>query len=148
MKANQTHILVRFGCMFQMEQYKSAGLGRVKSMGLRTWVEDLSIPKTGWRTVSLVCPVCRRGFHVKVRSRRRTLYKKYFVAACFLSIALGAIAFTVLTPKGNRLFGFGLAAPFLVLSAWHVVNAVRGRLSPNDVVSHVAGKVHRILDEG
>ena len=141
-------ILVRFGCMFEVAQYKSRSLGHVKSLGLQTWVERLSIPQTGHRIVPLVCPVCRGGFLVKVRSRKRTLYKKYFVSACFLSIALAAIIFSILAPKGNRLFGFGLAAPFLILFLWHIVNAFRGKFSPNDIVTHAGGKVHRILDEG
>ena len=147
-KSRPAEIRVRFGCMFQVAQYKSRGLGYVKSLGVQTWVERLAIPETGNRVVPLVCPVCGRGFLVKVRSRKQTLYKKYFVSGCFLSIALAATTFTVLTPDGNRLFGFGLASPFFILSLWHLVNALRGKLTPNDVVSHAGGKVHRILDEG
>lgn len=147
-KAGSAEILVRFGCMLQVAQYKSPSMGHVKSGGVRIWVERLSIPDKEYRLVPLVCPICRGGFLVKVRSSRRTLYRKYFVSAFFLAIGLAAMVFSLLTPKGNRLFGFGLASPFLILSMWHIVNALRGKLSPNDILTHAGGKVHRILDEG
>lgn len=139
---------VRFGCMFDVEQYRSPSLGRIKSIGCNTWVEDIQIPELGYRTVPVDCPECGVRFLVKVRSRRRALYKKLFVVLCFLLIALLIILFSRYATKRETLFGYSLASPFILLALWHMVNVFRGRFSPSDVVSHSAGRVHRILDEG
>lgn len=148
MKANAMRLRVRFGCMFDVEQYRSPSLGRIKSIGCNTWVEDIQIPELGYRTVPVDCPECGVRFLVKVRSRRRALYKKLFVVLCFLLIALLIILFSRYATKRETLFGYSLASPFILLALWHMVNVFRGRFSPSDVVSHSAGRVHRILDEG
>jgi hypothetical protein len=134
--------------MVDVEQYKSPSLGRVKSVGCNTWLEEIKIPDDGQEIVFVDCPECRARFLVKVRSRRRTLSKKLFVVASFLFIALFIIVFVRYATKKGTLLGYSLASPFVLLALWHFVNAMRGKFSPSDVVSHAGGRVHRILDEG
>jgi hypothetical protein len=134
--------------MVDVEQYRSPSLGRVKSIGCNTWLEEMKIPDAGHETVFVDCPECRARFLVKVRSWRRALYKKLFVVASFLFIALFIILFARYATKKSTLLGYSLASPFVLLAFWHLVNAMRGKFSPSDVVSHAGGRVHRILDEG
>jgi hypothetical protein len=112
-----------------------------------TWQETLTVPEKGYSKTNVTCPVCHEAFQVKVYSKSKARFRKLYFASCFFTIAACGIVLGVFAGRGKGYMGYSLAAPFGFFTAWQLVNTVRGRFDPSDVVSHAKGKVHRIFGE-
>jgi hypothetical protein len=140
-------VSIRFGCMFQKEIYRSPVMGTMTLGQHETWQETFTLPEKGYRKTSVTCPVCHESFQVKVYSKSKARLRKLFFASCFFAIAACGIVFGVFAGSGKGYMSYSLAAPFGFFTVWQLVNAVRGRFDPSDIVSHAKGKVHRIFGE-
>jgi hypothetical protein len=133
--------------MFQEEIYRSPGRGAMTLGQHEAWQEKLTVPEKGHTKTHITCPVCHASFQVKVYSKSRARLRKLFFASCFFAIAACGIVFGVFAGREKGFIGYSLAAPFGLFTVWQLVNAIRERFDPSDVVSHAQGKVHRIFDE-
>ena len=140
-------VSIRLGCAIEKEIYQNRGRGRVTLTEYRTWRETFTVPVEGYNKIDLTCPICHSRFEVRVRSKSRARLRKLYFASCFLTIAAGGIVFGVLARNEKGFMGYSLSAPFICFTLWQLLNVIRGRFDPSDVVSHVRGKVHRIFDE-
>jgi hypothetical protein len=133
--------------MFQKEIYRSRVMGTMRLGQHETWQEKLTVPEKGHTKTNITCPVCHASFQVKVYSKSRARLRKLFFASCFFAIAACGIVFGVFAGREKGFIGYSLAAPFGLFTVWQLVNAIRERFDPSDVVSHAQGKVHRIFGE-
>ena len=140
-------VTIRLGCDIKEEIYRSRRLGAVTLTRRRTWLETFAVPQKGHNKINLVCPTCHSPFAVKVYSRAKARLRKLYFASCFFAIAACGIAFGVWAGSEKGFMGYSIAAPFIIFAVWQLLNAIRGRFYPSDIVSHAGGKVHRIYDE-
>ena len=133
--------------MFQKDVYRSPVRGTMTLAQHETWQETFTVPEKGYTKRNITCPVCHASFQVKVCSQSKARLRKLFFASCFFAIAACGIVFGVFAGREKGYIGYSLAAPFGFFTAWQLVNAMRGRFDPSDIVSHAKGKVHRIFDE-
>jgi len=140
-------VSIRFGCMFQKEIYRGPVRGTMTLGQHETWQERLSVPEKGYTKTNITCPVCHASFQVKVYSKSKARLRKLFFASSFFAIAACGIVFGVFAGRGKGFMGYSLAVPFGLFTVWQLVNAIRGRFDPSDIVSHAKGKVHRIFGD-
>jgi len=140
-------VSIRLGCVFEKDVYRSPVRGTMTLAQHETWQETFTVPEKGYTKTSITCPVCHAPFQVKVCSKSKARLRKLFFASCFFAIAACGIVFGVFAGGEKGYIGYSLAAPFGFFTVWQLVNAIRGRFDPSDVVSHARGKVHRIFDE-
>ncbi|MDY6987671.1 MAG: hypothetical protein SWQ30_06395 [Thermodesulfobacteriota bacterium] len=105
------------------------------------------MPEKGHTRRSLVCPICHRAFEVKVYSRATARRRKLYFASCFMMIATSGILFGVYAGHEKGFMGYLIAAPFILFAAWQLLDAIRGKLDPGDVVGHAGGAIHRIYGD-
>jgi hypothetical protein len=113
----------------------------------KAWSQSFTIPEKGFTVSTVRCPICQSVFQVKVYSKAKARMRKFFFAACFFVIAAIASGLGLYAGKGKGLFALSLAVPFFVFGLWQLLNALRGRLDPSDLMTHARGKVHRIFDD-
>jgi hypothetical protein len=138
-------VSITLGCMFRKEIYRSPVRGTITLPQHETWQETFTLPDKGYTRTNITCPVCQQSFQVKVYSKSKARLRKLFFASCFFVIGACGIVFGMFAGTGKGYMGYGLAAPFGFFTLWQLVNAVRGRFDPSDIVCHAKGKVHRIF---
>jgi hypothetical protein len=140
-------VTIRLGCEFKEEIYRSRRLGTIGMTQRKTWLERFAVPEKGYKKRNLVCPICHSAFEMKVYSKAKARRRKLYFASCFIMIATCGIAFGVYAGREKGLMGYSMAAPFILFAAWQLLNAIRGRFDPSDVVCHVRGRTHRIYGD-
>ncbi len=140
-------VSIRLGCMFKKEIYRSRVRNTIALARHETWQETFTVPEKGYTKTNIMCPMCHESFQVKVYSKSKARLRKLYFASCFFTIATCGIVFGVFAGMRKGFIGYSLAAPFGFFTVWQLVNAIRERFDPSDVVSHAKGKVHRIFDE-
>jgi len=84
---------------------------------------------------------------MRVYSKSKARLRKILFAFSFFAVAAGGIVLGVWGGHKTAFMGFSLAAPFMVFAVWQLLNVIRGRFNPSDIVAHARGKVHRIFDD-
>ena len=107
-------------------------------------METLQVPEKGHDRIALRCPICKSLFEVKVFSRQMARRRKFYFSSCFFVIAACVILVGISAGGQGSLLGFALSAPFILLAAWQLLNAIRGRFDASDMVSQTRGSIHRI----
>lgn len=140
-------VAIKIGCLTRDEVYQSPSLGVITVPQPRTWIETIAIPKEGYNTLNLICPICDGHFGLKVYSKARTRVRKFCFAFCFFAIAGCGVLFGILAGGSKSLMGYSVAALFAVFAVWQLSNGIRRRFDASDFVSHAEGKIHRIYNE-
>jgi len=147
MRITPNTVSIKLGCAIEQEVYRSRGRGRMTLTQYKTWRETFTVPEGGYNKIKLFCPICHSPFEVRVYSKSKARIRKLYFASCFLAIAAGGIVLGVFACSEKRFMGYSLAVPFMCFTVWQLLNVIRRRFDPSDVVSHSRGKVHRIFDE-
>ena len=140
-------VTIRLGCESKEEVCRSRRLGAIRTTQRQTWLERLAVPEKGYKKKNLVCPICHSPFEVKVYSKAKARGRKLYFASCFMMIAACGIVFGVYAGREKGFMGYSIAAPFILFAAWQLLDAIRGKLDPGDVVCHARGMIHRIYGD-
>ena len=140
-------VSIRLGCMIRQEMYRSGSRGRMALAHHKAWTQSFTIPEKKFTVTNVRCPVCKSVYQVKVYSKAKARMRKCFFASCFFFIAASAAGLGFYAEKGKGLLALSLAVPFIIFGLWQLLNALRGRLDPSDLITHARGKVHRIFDD-
>lgn len=140
-------VTIRLGCEFREEIYRSRRLGAVRMTQRQTWLERFAVPQKGHKKTSFVCPICHSACEVKVYSKAAARRRKLLFASSFMMVAACGIVFGVYAGGEKGFMGYSIAVPFIVFAAWQLLDAIRGRFDPSDVVCHVRGRIHRIYGD-